>query len=259
MPVTAPAHQACVLPIKRRWPGRVDGTALLVGSAMPDLADAVAYDLGVHSHEWSGFPLDVALGLVMVWLIRRWIAPVWPSIAPDLGPFRTHSWAVVATRHPTRWQAFAGVTIGVLTHVVLDSFTHDGRLLATWLGYSHHVVTLLGMTRTTASWLQWAGHLLGSLGAIWLIYLVGRRRELERWYSPRLVAIARARRLTDRQRRTVLTALFCGLAIGAAVAPFGVYGAVRNRPVVGAIVGLAIGGRLALGPGRTAGAPRSTA
>jgi Domain of unknown function (DUF4184) len=41
MPFTFFAHQAPFLPMARRWPRLIDGTALIVGTMAPDLAYAL--------------------------------------------------------------------------------------------------------------------------------------------------------------------------------------------------------------------------
>ena len=53
MPLTFPAHQALVLPIKLRWPDRTDATALCVGAAAPDLLYAVP-GIGAQGHSLLG-------------------------------------------------------------------------------------------------------------------------------------------------------------------------------------------------------------
>lgn len=71
MPVTFPAHQAVVLPIKLRWPDRTDATAMCVGAAAPDLWYPVA-GVGGSAHSLAGVVVGaVPLTLLICWALRR--------------------------------------------------------------------------------------------------------------------------------------------------------------------------------------------
>lgn len=65
MPLTAPAHQAAVLPLVRRWPGRFDGVALCVGASMPDTRFGLHRWAAVTAgrHPWWRTLASAALGV----------------------------------------------------------------------------------------------------------------------------------------------------------------------------------------------------
>lgn len=100
MPLTFPAHQALVLPIKLRWPDRTDATAMCVGAAAPDLLYPVA-GIGSSGHTLAGVVLGaVPLTMLICWLLRwRCALGVFANL-PDAGPFRIHSYRVITRRRP---------------------------------------------------------------------------------------------------------------------------------------------------------------
>ena len=78
MPVTFLAHQAPVLPLKRRWPG-LDGVALVVGSTVPDLARAterlpVLYLYGTPTWFDGHRPDQLGSWCLVVGLLHQWRA-----------------------------------------------------------------------------------------------------------------------------------------------------------------------------------------
>lgn len=132
MPVTF-AHPAAVLPLMR---GPLVPTALVAGALAPDVPyflRALRLPVSAESwwepllnatmtHHWPGvltvaLPLALLLHLVLVlcWRPARWALPATSGVdvagrAPGL---RRLAWVVLS------------LTLGVLTHVVWDSFTHS--------------------------------------------------------------------------------------------------------------------------------------
>lgn len=108
MPVTFLAHQAPAFVLQRRWPQRLDGVGLVVGTIMPDvwyvtvgwLYGPLGIPLWVDGHQVSAFGTTVLIpGLVLSLLIR---------------------WAVLAERGPRWWVTAWSVALGGLTHLLLD-------------------------------------------------------------------------------------------------------------------------------------------
>lgn len=201
MPLTFPAHQAVVLPVKLRWPDRTDATAMCVGAAAPDLLYPVA-GIGTSGHSFTGVLLGaVPLTLVICWLLRwRCALGVFANL-PDAGPFRLHSYRVIAQRRPGAAVTLLSAVIGALSHVVLDAFTHSGRWGADLLGLDGVLLTLpVRGAMSGARVLQYLGHSLGSLIAIGLFLYIGRTRRLEQWYGPTAVASARCFTMTTASR-----------------------------------------------------------
>lgn len=113
MPITAPAHQVVVLPLLGKRGARLAGTALLIGTVLPDLAFVVGgYALNVHSHRAYGPLIMAPLGVFLyVWcealLVRH--------LCPTRGlPTNVGDWA---------W-AMGALLIGAYSHILLDGFTH---------------------------------------------------------------------------------------------------------------------------------------
>lgn len=115
MPFTF-SHPAAVLPLLdgRRGRGPLVATGLVAGSMAPDVpyfADSLlrgCYGLGAVTHRWWAVPtVDV---LIAAGLVGWWHGLVRPPLGrPQLG-----------------WFA-ASAALGAATHVVWDSFTHEGR------------------------------------------------------------------------------------------------------------------------------------
>ena len=214
MPFTFFAHQVPAVGIKVARPNWFDGTALCIGSMAPDLAYAVSGYTHVDTHDWDGLVLVLPLALVLT-VMARWVGyGTVPAQLPDLGRFRLHSWGVAWRRQPAWWVTIVGVVLGVATHIGLDAFTHPGRAGVRWLGYDDVTVTLFGHTEPLASVFQYLGHTLGSLAGAWLLWEIGRRRMLERWYSGQDVEAARAVRVSARGRVVFWAVVATGGAVG---------------------------------------------
>jgi hypothetical protein len=205
MPLTWFAHQAPVIPLKAARPRWFDGTALCVGSMMPDLMYSFSGYLGFDTHHWGpalgyGLPLTV-----LVVVLTRVAAPVVGNQLPDLGRVRLRSFAVLDRRWPGRawpvaWTMIWSAALGITSHIVLDSFTHSGRVGTRLLGYGDTRVHLFGRDPSIAGLVQWTGHTAGSLLGAVLVARVSQRRSLEAWYGPLAVAAARSWTPSLRQR-----------------------------------------------------------
>ena len=163
VPFTFLAHQAPVLPIKRHWP-RLDGVALVVGSAVPDLAAAtqnlpIDYLLGRPTwndgHSWSQqYAWCLPVGLVLTWLIRRLIAPRIVPYLPDLGPFHLRDYALVGRNRHRWWTIASCVLIGSVSHVVVDGLTHSDKGVVSIPSLDTGLFAMGGRTVTTGHVLQ---------------------------------------------------------------------------------------------------------
>ncbi|MEM7321801.1 MAG: DUF4184 family protein [Actinomycetota bacterium] len=200
MPVTFPAHQGLIVGAKLRWPSAVDGTALCIGAAAPDLAYALGGWLSRNSHEPVGLLVWALPFTLLATALTRWRAAsgVFAAV-PDLGPLALRSFRVLGARRP-RWTiTVVSAVIGVASHVVVDAFTHRGRWGANALGLNEVIgtVPIIG-EMSGARVLQYVGHTVGSvlfLAAVGVIATTGR---LERWYGHRAVTRARSARFDRR-------------------------------------------------------------
>ncbi|MBI5089996.1 MAG: DUF4184 family protein [Actinobacteria bacterium] len=244
MPLTWFAHQVPVIGIKLVRPTWVDGTALCVGSMMPDVLYACSSYVHIDTHRWpSAYSYGVPAGVVLALLVR-FASPVAARQLPDLGQFRLQSFAVLASRRPRLAVTVVCVAIGVMTHVVLDSFTHPGRPAARWLGYDDVRVHVLGHSEPLAGVFQIIGHTVGSVVAVLLLRSIGRRRLLEAWYGADLVERARSWTPDAAERVIFWAAVSAGVLGGATWAWHGDWVEQIQRvalgPIAGGIVGSAM-------------------
>lgn len=209
------AHQVPAMGLKVVRPKWFDGTALCIGTMTPDFAYAVSGYLDIDTHDWPGFwAVDVPLAIVLTFVVRYSTAGVAAAHLPDLGGFQLWSWRVLHRRPPAWWRTVACCIIGAFTHVGIDTFTHTRRAGARWLGYDDVVLHLAGRDEPLASVFQLLGHTLGSLVGLWLLFSIGSRRLLQRWYGADAVAHARHFTLTRRARVVFWSCAAAGLAAG---------------------------------------------
>jgi len=251
VPVTFPAHQAVVLPLKLWRPSRFDATALCIGAAAPDLGYTV---LRTYSHSWLGalaYALPFTLAACAV--LRRGAATGIAANLSDVGSLRLRSYGVLPTRRPGRLVTLVSASIGVASHIVVDSFTHAGGWGAQQSGLDRVVSLPVGGEVTIAGALQHTGHVVLSAGTLMLLVLIGRRRLLERWYGADAVAVARRRRPTANQRLTFwLTAATTTAVVVVAAASIG--RSVVFAGILGAVIGTLLAGSLrSAGGGRLDG------
>lgn len=136
MPFT-PAHAAAALPFRRVRALPFD--ALVVGTMVPDLPLFVSFApnyVWTHSRIFSlpvCLPWGIGLFLLArfawpstVWLLPEW----WRSRVPERAPaWRDTQWGSVC----------AALAIGIVTHLLWDSFTHEDR-------WGVHVLAFLSRT-----------------------------------------------------------------------------------------------------------------
>ena len=156
MPFTA-AHPAAVIPLDRLLGERASTSALVIGSATPDVAYFVPAALDpVGSHSLGGlFAFCLPAGCALYCVFHWSIAPLVVDLAPQ--PIRTRlplQWG--PGRLPDRpfvWVVLS-LLLGALTHIVWDSFTHAtgwvvlaapalATPLLTWHGYTVFVYKVL--------------------------------------------------------------------------------------------------------------------
>lgn len=215
MPVTFFAHQAPVLPIARRWPHRVDGVALVVGSMATDMAyvlNGSRFSLWAH-----GFPavvlFCVPVTLAVSWLVVRVVSPVLWDHLPAAGPFRLPDYrGMAAHRFAWGWAAISAL-VGALSHVFLDHFTHGWGFVAQHVGWYDAVVVddALGRQWTVFRIVQYVGHVGGTALCVWLLARYGR----ERWMAT-AAATVEPFPVTRRSTAALTAGWLAGLAGGLA-------------------------------------------
>ena len=167
MPLTFLSHQGPALIIKRRWPQRFDGVALVTGSMAPDLVYVLnGSAIEFNAHVWPGWLLGaVPTAIAAAWFIRWVAAAAFPQLFPIAGTDWRRFAALSHWRPP--WRAtVAGAIAGVATHIFWDGFTHTARWgaqLVPWLAEG----SVAGYP--PAKILQYLSHVGGALLLLWLI------------------------------------------------------------------------------------------
>ena len=239
MPLTFPAHQAVVLPVKLRWPNRCDATALCIGSVAPDLGYSV---IGGTSHNVIGVVTFAIPFTVVACLLLRWRAWAAFRFLPDGGPFRVHSYRVIQDRRPPWVHTILGALFGAGSHALIDTFTHTGRWGASLLGLNSVLFTIPWRGDiTTARLLQYLGHSVGSAIAVALFLHIGRQHLLEQWYGEPAVGAARANRPSLRNHLK-FWAIVGAVGIVVALAATAGGGPIVFNVILGATVGVLIAG-----------------
>ena len=194
MPLTFPAHQAPLLPLKIARPAWFDGTALVVAAGAPDLNHAFGPSDPIASHDWDGlFLWAIPFAMVYATMFRRWAADGLFAATGDLGPLRLRSYRVLGARRPNPLVTFGSAFLGGGSHILLDSFTHSDRWGSELAGLSDPDFTVLGRSVSIADALGLVGSSVGSVLGALLFVLIASEGHLERWYGESTVRNARRR------------------------------------------------------------------
>ncbi|HEX5857583.1 MAG TPA: DUF4184 family protein [Microbacterium sp.] len=179
MPFT-PSHAVVALPFVRT---RLIPAAIAVGAMAPDLPLFVRVLVPRYSvtHDLVWLPLTtlLALALLLVWrcVLRpaaRELAPVW--LAERLPrPWDAGSRAAVRETFPSGRGVvllFASLALGVVSHIVWDLFTHEGRWGVSAIpALAAHWGPLTGF-----KWLQHGSSVVGlAIIAAWAVVWLARR------------------------------------------------------------------------------------
>lgn len=243
MPLTFPAHQSVVVPLKMYFPSRFDGLALVVGAGAPDLL----FGLGagwLFAHSPWALPILVPAVVLYCLSLRRWALPGLFRLAPTIFGTDLRAYGAMSTSRPPLTRSLASAAVGVGSHQLWDSFTHAGHPVASALGLDQLLFTVgLGpLTRdfSIARLIQYSGHSFGSMITVGLLYLIVRRR------SPGVLNWAEVDRLTAMRRPKATVPL--SLVGVLTVAGIAVWPAVGGRgPFVLIVlwaVAVLVGGRL---------------
>jgi hypothetical protein len=213
VPLTFFAHQLPILPLHRRWPHRLDGVALAIGSMAPDMAyvlDGSRFRVWAHDLP-AAILFSVPVALAVSWLLVRLISPVLWDHLPDAGHFHLHDYRGLAAHRFAWGRAAASAAIGALTHVGLDHFTHRWGWFAQNLGWYDTILVdgFLGRRWTFFRIIQYIGHVFGSALCLWLLWRYGRQR----WMADAADRVA-TYPVTQRSRLVIVGAVLAGLALG---------------------------------------------
>ena len=190
VPFTFFAHQGPLLPLARRWPRVCDGVALIVGSMAPDMAYALdGSRFHVRAHGFPGvLTFCVPVTVLVSYLVVRALAPVVPDHLPDMGEFQLTELRGLAAHRFRLVALVVGALLGALSHVALDSFTHEWGWFAqniSWYSKPLGDRLWLHPQWTLFRIVQYIGHVGGSALCVYLLWLYGRRR----WMSARAALV----------------------------------------------------------------------
>ena len=214
MPLTFPAHQVAVLPLKLWRPRWFDGTALVIGAGSPDLFSGLTKIVGFDSHHWDGVMWAVPFTIIYATLLRRFAADGLFGSMPDMWLLKTRSYRVLRHGRPRLLVTVLSAFIGVMSHITLDSFTHPYRWGSNLLRLNDIALqTPLGGV-TQAGVLQYIGHSFGSLVGVVLFVIVVSRRHLGEWYGEDVVEAARHAPVRPGASRRTALILVASITVG---------------------------------------------
>ncbi|MGZ3478100.1 MAG: DUF4184 family protein [Polyangiales bacterium] len=175
MPFPLLAHQALVLPLKlarRRW---FSGTALCIGSIVPDL-EYLGRDRGPGlAHRFGGLLVTVPATIAMAVFAMTVCGPVlgrrgWPRIA---SLFSEREWVLADV---SGWLKMTmSAVIGVVSHLVLDGVTHNNGWLTRLAPGIGREVRIGATHTTTLRLLQYSLTGVLSLATLGLVFFAARR------------------------------------------------------------------------------------
>jgi hypothetical protein len=175
MPFTL-AHPAAVLPFKRFCPRYLSFPALIAGSVSPDLSYFFGrLDLGpLAHHPIKGFLFGIPAGLVILatfYLLR--------SPALKMLPPRYRQIFQPLLSHPvgTPFGILLSLFIGVATHIVWDSFTHNHSLLVQHVPFLR--IPILQMGYSTVRVVHILSYICSFFGVFCLCLLYSQWRATE--------------------------------------------------------------------------------
>ncbi len=163
----------------------------MVGAGVPDLLNVLGFVDTFESHKWSGVAVAIPFTVVYSMILRRYAVDGLFGSIPDFGPLKARSYRVLQHGRPrflvTLWSAL----IGVLSHVIVDSFTHTWRTGSQTVGFDNTLFTGPDGPVSIAKTLQYLGHTVGSLVGMVLFVLVVSDKHLGDWYGNDVIDEAR--------------------------------------------------------------------
>jgi hypothetical protein len=210
VPLGVLAHQGVVLPLKIKFTDWFDGTALCVGSFIPDLEWIISlFYAGIAPrtfHSVGELVYTVPVSLLIVALLDKALLPAVAALAKDkrLGLFSQgltffgvdEYYVIKAKRLSLGWlvKATYSVLVGVLSHFLLDLPTHssisylrpfyDG-MMPEWFLYEHVRLDLpfysvVQVTNYNILWFIFS--LVFSVLALYCMRYMKKHHLLLKWY-----------------------------------------------------------------------------
>lgn len=174
------AHPAAVLPLRPlSGPGRLSFSALVIGSMSPDFMYYVGrFDLAGFAHTPLGVLAVCLPAGLLILSLALWLRDPIAQMLPE-----PHRHALLATRavfpHFTLRSlslAAASLMLGATTHVLWDSFTHEGRFFVEHIEFLRVLLfTALNREFRVFNIIQHASTVLGVAVLLCVYYRHARR------------------------------------------------------------------------------------
>jgi len=168
MPFTT-SHPALILPVFQLFRRYLCLTGLMAGAMSPDLIyfiELTSQHRG-FSHSWTGLfifclPAGILFSFIFHRLFKREFIQNLPSpLDRHFGGLAQSKWEIISA---AAWTKLAlSVLVGGLSHFVWDSFTHPEGELALRVPQLLDAITLFGVNRSAARWLQHLSTVAGTL------------------------------------------------------------------------------------------------
>ena len=140
MPSPIISHQAPALFIKIKYPKKIDGTAICIGTLVPDLCEIIPLGIRAFTHSLLGLLLwTVPMTIPLTMLFCRYIGPIISNFAKKdmlfskpLQFFGVDNWDLLKKKVFNKQffiVAFYSALIGGLTHLLFDLPAHSGITL----------------------------------------------------------------------------------------------------------------------------------
>lgn len=215
MPVT-PAHIAAVVPLRHLGDRRLPFSAMAIGSVVPDWSLYTPYSLPYHvTHSLTGvLGFGLTVGLLLYYVFECVFKQPIIHLLPE--PLQQR----IRVKRRYDWRSFgfavAAVLIGASTHVVWDSFTHEGQWGVMLLPVLNTpVLSVGGSTYCAYKVLQYFSSVFGLLvlvAAIWRWYLRTKPSVVEQHDSLRQKMTSRVKALlwVALVSASLMSAIFAG-------------------------------------------------
>ena len=173
MPFTF-SHPAIILPLSKSKNIRLSFTGLIAGSMAPDFEFLLRLrNTENFGHTWPGvlacdIPFAIALSFVFHYFVRDTLILHLPKyFRQRFVELIKFNWWLYLKQH--KFNFFAAVLIGILSHFFLDSFTHQNKIIEQWVPFFSAVIVVFKQPLPVPVILQIITSLIGGLYILWFI------------------------------------------------------------------------------------------
>lgn len=182
MPFTF-SHPAIVLPLRQSKKIPLSFTGLIAGSMAPDFEFLLRLrNTENFGHTWIGvivcdIPFAVVLSFMYHYLVRDTFTRYLPTyFRLRFIPFMKFDWCLYFKKHTLNF--LIAVLTGILSHFLLDSFTHENKMIAQWLPLFAATVVVCKQSIPVYLLLQIFTSIAGAVYILWFISAMEKGAEL---------------------------------------------------------------------------------